>query len=93
MAAGQSYAYMLFLPFFVANAGLREHAFRLFLERLDPILNLHFQAYAIALGTAALVLIINIVIPAIGGLVWAFIDYRKRIQTRNKETIEETVII
>lgn len=68
--AGQSYALMLFMPFFVANIGVRELSFTLFLKKLETVSSSAPQAAAIAFGVSGLVLLINVILPAVFGLIW-----------------------
>jgi hypothetical protein len=68
LAAGQSYAFMLFFPFFIANMGIREYAFGMFLGgALVPA----------AFGASMGILAINIVLPALLGLGWWMVDIKK----------------
>lgn len=71
IAASQAYSFMLLLPFFIANIGLREYSFALFLAPFlhqsgTPVLP------AVALGTATIILLCNIMLPAAAGLVWMY---------------------
>jgi hypothetical protein len=67
--AAQSYAFMLFFPIFIANMGIREYSFGLFLERW----RIGYGAArisSIALGASLGILCINIAFPALAGLLW-----------------------
>jgi len=68
--AGQSYALMLFMPFFVANIGVRELSFSLFLKKLETASSEVHQATVIAFGVSGLILLINVILPAVFGLLW-----------------------
>ncbi len=70
IVAGQSYALMLFMPFFVANIGVRELSFSLFLKKLETVSSAAPQAAAIAFGVSGLILLINVILPAVFGLIW-----------------------
>jgi len=73
LAAAQSYSFMLLLPFFIANIGLREYAFSFFLMRMTANPLLLTSTSGIALGSATAVLAFNIIMPAAIGLVWIFL--------------------
>jgi len=68
--AAQAYAFMLFVPIFIANMGLREYSFGLFLRQLSPGLGPMARISSIAFGASLCVLCINIVLPALAGLLW-----------------------
>jgi Lysylphosphatidylglycerol synthase TM region len=68
--AAQAYAFMLFLPIFIANMGLREYSFGLFLGQLSPGLGPMARISSIAFGASLCILCINIVLPALAGLLW-----------------------
>jgi hypothetical protein len=73
IVAAESYTFMLFLPFFIANIGLREYSFSLFLSDLAPSLNFEPHITAAALGASSIVLLINIIMPALIGLLWVVV--------------------
>jgi len=67
-AAGQAYAFMMFFPIFIANMGIREYSFGIFLGYLVPALT---TGTAVAFGASIGILILNIILPALLGLgVW-----------------------
>jgi hypothetical protein len=73
IVAGQAYMQMLFLPFSIANVGVREYSFGLYLAYLGQ----HSQGYkveVIAFGVSNFILFINIILPALAGLLWFFFD-------------------
>lgn len=70
IVAGQSYALMLFMPFFVANIGVRELSFSLFLKKLETASSEAHQTAVIAFGVSGLILMINVILPAVFGLLW-----------------------
>ena len=76
LAGGQAYAFMLFFPFLIANMGIREYAFGMFLGcALSPAKG---SALApMAFGASMGILAINIVLPALLGLVWWIVDTKK----------------
>ncbi|MDG5813812.1 lysylphosphatidylglycerol synthase domain-containing protein [Chitinispirillales bacterium ANBcel5] len=74
--AAQSYAFMLLLPIFVANAGIREYSFFLFLN-LFSVDASKGQISGIAMAASLLILIINILLPAIIGLIWMFLGTKR----------------
>lgn len=83
LVAGQSYALMLFMPFFVANIGVRELSFSVFLKKLEAAP----QPAAIAFGVSGLILLINIILPAILGLIWMLKGNRSREDLSEKEYV------
>lgn len=68
LIAAEAYAFMLFLPFFIANIGLREYSFGLMLGNLSPVLGSELAPASVILGVATLVLIMNVILPAMAGL-------------------------
>jgi Uncharacterised protein family (UPF0104). len=72
-AAAQAYAFMLFFPIFIANMGIREYAFSLFLGQLCMACGVS----GIALGASLGILCINIILPALAGLVWWVVGKKK----------------
>jgi uncharacterized membrane protein YbhN (UPF0104 family) len=74
VVAAQAYAFMVFLPFFIANAGIREYSFALFLGDQYSVPAAGAGISTIALGVSCMILIINIVFPALCGLTWDLID-------------------
>ncbi len=72
LAASQAYALMIFLPFSIANIGVREYTFGLFLGiSLNPI---HPDSVSVvALGASTIILAMNIILPAMAGLTWALL--------------------
>ena len=75
--AAQAYAFMLFVPIFIANMGLREYSFGLFLGRLSPDLGPIARISSIAFGASLCILCINIVLPALAGLFWWWGERKK----------------
>jgi Lysylphosphatidylglycerol synthase TM region len=73
-AAAQAFAFMLLLPFFIANIGLREYAFSFFLARADRTAGGGLSCSAVALGVATIILFINIILPAAIGLFRVYLD-------------------
>lgn len=80
VVAGQAFSFMVFIPLFIANIGLREYAFAFFLKHFTDSVHNGISVNSIALGSATVILIINIVIPALIGLIWLYTD-KKRDQT------------
>lgn len=80
--SGQAFAFMIFLPFFIANIGIREYSFGMFLS-----LNLAgtdgISTSGVALGISYLVLFFNIILPAIAGLIWYLIDNNKKNESQH----------
>jgi hypothetical protein len=76
LTSGQAYSFMLFFPFFIANMGIREYSFGMFLS-CGPA-KFHLVGIpAIALGASMGILLINIILPAVAGLVWWLVDKKK----------------
>ena len=75
-AAAQAFSFMLLLPFFIANIGLREYAFSFFLARAQEVTCSGLSCGAVALGVATIILFINIIFPAGIGLFWVFLEKR-----------------
>lgn len=76
LAGGQAYAFMLFFPFFIANMGIREYAFGMFLGcALPPAKGLALAPTAF--GASMGILAINMVLPALLGLGWWMVDIKK----------------
>jgi hypothetical protein len=72
--AAEVYAFMLFLPFFIANIGLREYSFSMLFENMKPVFHQSFTIGSVALGVSFLILIMNILFPAAVGLCIMIID-------------------
>lgn len=79
IVAGQAFSFMVFIPLFIANIGLREYAFAFFLNYFPETVTGGGSISSIALGTATIILFMNIIIPAMVGLVWLYID-KKRVR-------------
>ncbi|MBN1577132.1 MAG: flippase-like domain-containing protein [Chitinispirillaceae bacterium] len=74
VAAGQAFSFMLLLPFFIANIGLREYSFTLFLSKLSTPSDVALEIGSIAVGVATSILFINIIFPAAIGLIWMYTE-------------------
>jgi uncharacterized membrane protein YbhN (UPF0104 family) len=77
IVAGQAFSFMVFIPLFIANIGLREYAFAFFLKYFIGSVHNGVTVNSIALGAATVILIMNIVIPALIGLIWLYMDKKK----------------
>jgi len=75
VAAGQAYAFMLFFPFFIANMGIREYAFGMFLAA--PFSAQTSTTPAVAFGASMGILAINLIAPALAGLAWWLVDKKR----------------
>jgi len=71
--ASESYLFMLFFPFFIANIGLREYSFMFFLNEFSTFFP-HLLIPATAFAISTVILLINIVFPAFIGLIWGVSD-------------------
>ncbi|MBD3392127.1 MAG: hypothetical protein GF418_08620 [Chitinivibrionales bacterium] len=70
VALGQAYAFMAFIPFFIANIGIREYSFGVFLHNMGFSCRGAVHVHGAALGASAGVLLMNLILPALIGLVW-----------------------
>ena len=75
IASGQAYSFMLFFPFFIANMGIREYSFRMFLGCGRPPGAISGLS-RLAFGASTVILIVNIILPALIGLIWWIIEKR-----------------
>ena len=73
LAAGLAYGLMTFLPFSIANIGVREYSFGMFLTTTGIALN-GTSAAGAALGSSMVILALNVVLPAAVGLVWSLLE-------------------
>ncbi|MBD3346846.1 MAG: hypothetical protein GF401_17455, partial [Chitinivibrionales bacterium] len=78
LAAGQAYAFMIFIPFSIANIGIREYSFALFLSSGAIAETLEGPVSSISLGASMMILGANIFFPAFVGLIWELVDSRGR---------------
>ena len=76
LIAGQAYAFMLLLPFFIANIGLREYSFSLFLSKNAQNLLPIAASTTVSFGAATVILLFNIMIPAAVGMGWMYLQKR-----------------
>ncbi len=74
LAVGQAYAFMVFLPFFIWNLGIREYAFGMVLTQLGVSIAGGVDVAAAALGASVGIFLMNLVLPALGGLLWQYSD-------------------
>ena len=77
-ASAQAYAFMQFLPFFIANMGIREYSFKLFLGAYQPLPLRALALGAVAFGASMGILFINMVLPALAGLFWWLGEKRRK---------------
>ncbi len=87
-AIAQAYTFMIFMPFFVANAGVREYSMALFVGQCGSVSSMDIKAASTAVST--LVLFLNIFIPALAGLFWILLEKRKR-KTAPQNTVSTPV--
>jgi hypothetical protein len=76
LACGQAYSFMLFFPFFIANMGIREYSFGIFLGCTPANLQ-NAGLSAVAFGASMGILAINIILPALIGLAWWIVDKKR----------------
>jgi len=72
--AALAFTQMIFLPFAIANVGIREYSFGVYIRMFSP----EKDAAGIAFGVSGIILFFNIILPALGGLVWFMLDLRKK---------------
>jgi uncharacterized membrane protein YbhN (UPF0104 family) len=72
--AALAFTQMIFLPFAIANVGIREYSFGVYIRMLSP----ENDAAGIAFGVSGIILFFNIIMPALGGLLWFMLDLRKK---------------
>jgi hypothetical protein len=68
--AAQAYSFMLFFPIFIANMGIREYSLSLFLGQFATSSGQPVQISGIAFGASMGILCINMILPALAGLLW-----------------------
>ena len=90
LVAAQAYAMMVFLPFSIANIGVREYTFGLFLKNVPPSLPEDSIAI-IAFGASTMVLLMNIILPALAGLLWGVSDV-KRVEVESGTELEKYLV-
>jgi hypothetical protein len=78
LAGGQAYGFMLFFPFFIANMGIREYSFGMFLGHGPTALSAAGLSAA-AFGASMGILLVNIILPAIVGLGWWIIEKKRTV--------------
>jgi hypothetical protein len=68
--AGQAYMQIIFLPLFIANVGIREYSFGLYLKQFA----INQDSETIAFAVSSLILFINVILPALAGLIWIIFE-------------------
>jgi hypothetical protein len=76
VAGAESYAFMLFLPFFIANIGLREFSFGMLISSVPLAFSCGIDRASAALGVSTAILAINVIMPALAGVVVMLLDKR-----------------
>ena len=74
IAVGQAYALMLFLPFSIANMGVREYAFGLYL--VSPAFGGSSPEGIACLGASLTIMVFNMALPALAGVIWELLHNR-----------------
>jgi hypothetical protein len=74
VAAGQAYAFMVFMPVFIANMGIREYSFAIFLSAVGAACLRGVTVQSAALGASMGILFFNLILPALAGLIWNVAD-------------------
>ena len=76
--AAEVYAFMLVLPFFIANIGLREFTFGMMFASANIAFCSGLGRSSVALGVSTVILAINVVLPAVAGLGVMLLDKRHK---------------
>ncbi len=74
VSAALAYGVMPFLSFTIGNMGVREGALGFFLRYLNANHSSTLSLESIAFGTSISILAMNLLLPALGGLIWYFLD-------------------
>ncbi len=84
MVSTLAYTGMLFLPVSIANIGIREYTFALLLPLAVATKQNTMTIRAAAFGVSGLILLMNILLPALAGLFWQTIPllWNARIKTK-----------
>jgi uncharacterized membrane protein YbhN (UPF0104 family) len=85
LAAGQAFLFMMFLPFFIGNMGIREYSFGHFLQGLSLDSAIFPTLERAALGASIVILVVNLVLPALVGLFWMVLSGRAQQERRSAE--------
>ncbi len=72
--AALAFTQMIFLPFSIANVGIREYSFGVYIRMLSP----ENDVAGVAFGVSGIILFFNIILPALGGLLWFMLDLRNK---------------
>jgi len=67
---GQAYAFMAFMPIFIANIGIREYSFAVFLQNIGCACPPPLSMQGLSLGVSMGILVMNLIMPALAGLIW-----------------------
>lgn len=76
VAVSQAYTFMIFMPFFVANAGVREYSMTVFMQQSGVASSINIKAASA--GVSTFIMLINIFLPALAGLLWVILEKRRR---------------
>jgi hypothetical protein len=82
-AAGLAYALMMLFPFSIANIGIREYSFGIFLSGIP--LSGATQISQIAFASSLGILAVNIVLPALVGLAWWLLTKGNKLPTHQSK--------
>ncbi|HEX2959486.1 MAG TPA: lysylphosphatidylglycerol synthase domain-containing protein [Chitinispirillaceae bacterium] len=88
MVSTLAYTCMLFLPISIANIGIREYSFALLLPLAVAGEHSIITVQAASLGVSGLLLLMNIILPALAGLFWHTIPMLGRGRLKN-ETVKK----
>jgi hypothetical protein len=79
VAAGLAYGLMPFYSFTIGNMGVRENLFAVSLGNLGAVCEKpDLTLSAAALGVSVIILVMNLILPALAGLVWYIADTASR---------------
>jgi hypothetical protein len=73
LSAAEAYAFMMLFPVFIANMGIREYSFALYLTGTSG-LRTGTAVPVAALFSSLSILFVNMILPAVAGLLWWFFD-------------------
>lgn len=90
MVSTLAYTCMLFLPISIANIGIREYSFALLLPLAVAGKQSTITIAAAAFGVSSLILLMNILLPALAGLFWHTIPQLGHARKKT-ETVKEVM--
>lgn len=89
LCAAEAYAFMMLFPLFIANMGIREYSFQLFLAKLHGLKLAGMSVSVMALFCSLSILFVNLILPAVAGLAWWFFDEKTPLKKNMQAEIRE----